>query len=403
MAQIEIVPVEGLFRFTTFCKLPRQLYRGMSGYVPPLDLERWTLFAHRLNPHYRLVEEQKFLARRNGEWVGRIAAQIYKDIIPVGASAAQFGALDAIDDIEVVRALLAAAEGWLRARGAERMSGPFSPSVNSECGLLVQGQEATPMFLMPWHPAYLAAHLDALGYAKARDLISYRWDESDRRPEEKARFSLRKEWAERLRVRTLDMSRLKTVETSVMTDLFNDAWSGNWGYVPFTKEEFDSTADGLKFIMPPDYGLVVELDGKPQSFVVALPNFCEIIADLDGRLLPFGWARLWSRMRNHKFISVRIALLGTRKALQNSATGGLILMTIVEEARRRGASSPGQHLEAGWVLEDNMAMRRPIEMFGGKVDKIHRIYERRLTAPASVALRDGSRVDDNVASQDSGS
>jgi hypothetical protein len=102
-------------------------------------------------------------------------------------------------------------------------------------------------------------------------------------------------------------------------------------------------------------------------------------------------------------MSVRIALLGTRKALQNSATGGLILMTIVEEARRRGASSPGQHLEAGWVLEDNMAMRRPIEMFGGKVDKIHRIYEKRLTAPASVALSDGSRVDDNVASQDSGS
>ena len=107
MAQIEIVPVEGLSRFTTFCKLPRLLYRGMSGFVPPLDVERWTLFAHRLNPHYKLVEEQKFLARRNGEWVGRIAAQIYKDMVPVGASPAQFGALDAIDDVDVVRALLA--------------------------------------------------------------------------------------------------------------------------------------------------------------------------------------------------------------------------------------------------------------------------------------------------------
>lgn len=403
MAQIEIVPVEGFARFTTFCKLPRLLYRGMRGFAPPLDLERWTLFAHRLNPHYKLVEEQKFLARRDGQWVGRIAAQIYKDVIPVGASPAQFGALDAIDDFEVVRALLAAAEDWLRTRGAERISGPFSPSINSECGLLVQGHEATPMFLMPWHPAYLGRHLDALGYEKARDLISYRWDESDRKPEEKPRFALRKEWAERLKVRTLDMARLKTHETPIMTDLFNDAWSGNWGYVPFTREEFDSTADGLKFIMPADYGLVIELDGAPQSFIVALPNFCEIIADLDGRLFPFGWARLLSRMRKHSFMSTRIALLGTRKALQNSATGGLILMTIVEEARRRAATSSGSHLEAGWVLEDNTAMRRPIEMFGGKVDKIHRIYEKRLTTPASVTLRESDRVDGTAASQDSGS
>jgi hypothetical protein len=400
MAQIEIVPVEGVSRFTTFCKLPRLLYRGMSGFAPPLDLERWTLFAHRLNPHYKLVEEQKFLARRNGVWVGRIAAQLYKDVIPVGASPAQFGALDAVDDIEVVRALVSAAEDWLRARGASRMSGPFSPSITSECGLLVEGQQATPMFLMPWHPAYLGRHLDALGYEKARDLISYRWDESDRRPEEKPRFSLRKEWAERLRVRTLDMSRLKTQETPIMSDLFNDGWSGNWGFVPFTREEFDSTADGLKFIMPEDYGLVVEFDGKPQSFVVALPNFCEIIADLDGRLFPFGWARLLWRMRNHRFVSTRIALLGTRKALQNSATGGLILMTIVEEARRRAANAPGQHLEAGWVLEDNMAMRRPIEMFGGKIDKIHRIYEKRLGSAESVSLREDDRVEGAAASQD---
>ena len=151
---------------------------------------------------------------------------------PVGASPAQFGALDAIDDIDVVRALLAAAEDWLRARGAERVSGPFSPSINSECGLLVEGHQATPMFLMPWHPAYLGRHLDALGYEKARDLISYRWGVADKKLDEKPRFSLRKEWNERLKVRTIDMSRLKTQETPIMTELFNDAWRGNWGYVP---------------------------------------------------------------------------------------------------------------------------------------------------------------------------
>ena len=149
-------------------------------------------------------------------------------MVPVGASPAQFGAPDAIDDVDVVRALLAAAEDWLRARGAERVSGPFSPSINSECGLLVEGHQATPMFLMPWHPAYLGRHLDALGYEKARDLISYRWGVADKKLDEKPRFSLRKEWNERLKVRTIDMSRLKTQETPIMIELFNDAWRGNW-------------------------------------------------------------------------------------------------------------------------------------------------------------------------------
>lgn len=379
MARIEIVPVAGLSRFTTFCKLPRLLYKGAAGFAPPLDLERWTLFAHMLNPHYKLVEEQKFLARRDGEWVGRIAAHVYKDgITPVGASPAQFGALDAVDDIEVVRALTAAAEDWLRAKGATRVNGPFSPTINGECGMLVEGFEATPMIFMPWHPAWLSRHLEALGYEKARDLISYRFEIDDALLSEAPRISNRREWRERLKLRPLDLDNLKTGETALMTELFNDGWSGNWGFVPFTKAEFDSTADALKFVMPPEYGVVVELDGKPQSFVIALPNLFEIVSDMDGKLFPFGLPKLISRMKSHKFNAARIVLLGTRKALQNSATGGAILLAMIEEMRRRGASASVKHLEAGWVLEDNMAMRRPIEMFGGKIDKIHRVYEKRL-------------------------
>lgn len=379
MARIEILPVDGLSRFATFCKLPRLLYRGASGFAPPLDAERWTLHAKTLNPHFKLVEEQKFLARRDGQWVGRISAHVYKNgVTPVGASRAQFGSLDAIDDVEVVYALTNAAEDWLRAKGAERVNGPFSPTINGECGMLVEGYDATPMIFMPWHPPYLARHLEALEYEKARDLISYRFDISDFRLDEKPRISTRKEWRDRLNIRPLKLDALKSGETALMAELFNDGWSGNWGFVPFTREEFDSTADALKYIMPPDFGVVVELDGVPQSFMVALPNLHEIATDLDGRLFPFGLPRLISRIRNHKFNAARIVLLGTRKALQNSATGGAILLAMIEEMRRRGASASVKHLEAGWVLEDNMAMRRPIEMFGGKIDKIHRIYEKRL-------------------------
>jgi hypothetical protein len=403
MGRIEILPVDGLLRFATFCKLPRLLYSGLPGFSSPLDVERWTLFSPRLNPHYRLVEDQKFLARRDGKWVGRISAHVYRDIEPVGASRAQFGALDAIDDTDVVRALTEAAENWLQDRGADRINGPFSPTINGECGMLVDGFESMPMIFMPWHPPWLSRHLEALGYEKARDLISYHYDRAEHEEDlaGRPRILNRKEWRDRLKLRQLDKTRLKTVETPLLEELFNDAWRGNWGFVPFTKAEFDSTADALKLVMPPEYGVVAEIDGVPQSFVIALPNLFEIIGDLNGRLFPLGLPRLISRMRNHGFKSARIVLLGTRKVLQNSATGGVVLLSMFDELRNRASSVPVQHLEAGWVLEDNMAMRRPIEMFGAKIDKIHRIYEKRFS-PETAKLPEGGRADASPASHGQG-
>ncbi|MBI1866880.1 MAG: hypothetical protein HYS06_01035 [Methylocystis sp.] len=383
MSAIDIIPVDSLAGFLAFSKLPRVLYAGMQGFAPSLDAERWTVYSHRLNPHFKRVEAQEFLARRNGKWAGRIAAQMYRpEIEPVGASRAQFGALDAIDDIEVVRALTEAAESWLAQRGAERINGPFSPSINGECGLLVEGFEATPMIFVPWHPPYLARHLETLGYAKARDLLSYRFGLAELDHTAKARILGRREWRERLKIRKLKVNELKKGETALMAELFNDGWSGNWGFVPFGQDEFDAMADALKYILPADFGAVIELDGVPQSFAVALPNLHEITADLDGRLFPFGLPRLISRIRNHQFDALRLVFLGTRKALQNSATGGAIFLSIIEQIGQRSPNLAVKHLEAGWVLEDNMAIRRPIEMFGGKVDKIHRIYEKHFAAAA---------------------
>ena len=381
MSKIEVAPVKGLLQFLAFNNLPRKLYAGAPGFAPNLDIERLTHYAHKLNPHFKLVEAQEFLARKDGAVVGRIFAQVYKpEFAPLEASPAQFGSLDAIDDIDVVRALTTTAEDWLRARGATVIHGPFSPSINAECGMLVSGFESTPMYLTPWHPPYLSRHIEALGYEKARDLVSYKVDVSPDILKEPARISTRREWKDRLRIRPLDLDHLKTGETALMTELFNDGWRGNWGYVPFTLEEFDSIADALKYFVPPEFGIVVELDGAPVSFVIALPNLHEIAADMNGRLFPFGIAKLISRARNHKFKTARIILLGSRKTLQRSATGGVVLLAMIEEMRRRAASVSATQIEAGWVLETNMDMRKPIEMFGGTIDKTHRIYEKRLSA-----------------------
>jgi hypothetical protein len=387
MAGIEILPVDSLSTFLTFCKLPRLVYKGAKGFAPSLDVERWTIYGHKLNPHFKLVEAREFLARRDGRWVGRIAAQIYKpDMQPIDASRWQFGSLDAIDDLEVVRGLTQAAEAWLRGRGAERVNGPFSPSINAECGLLVDGFDATPMVFMPWHPPYLSRHIEALGYEKARDLISYRYVAAEHSTSYDRRISERPEWRNRLKIRQLKLEELKKGETALMAELFNDGWRDNWGFVPLGKDELDSSADFLKYVMPPEFGIVVELDGTPQAFALAIPNLLEITADLDGRLLPFNLPRLISRFRHHKFQAARLVLLGMRKSLHNSATGGAILLSVIEQMRQRGRNAEIVFLEAGWVLENNMGMRKPIEMFGGKVDKIHRIYEKRLSGAAETSL-----------------
>ncbi|HTV32813.1 MAG TPA: hypothetical protein VME69_06880 [Methylocella sp.] len=377
---VEVQETKGLGDFLAFCRLPRLIYEGREGFAPPLDAERWTMFAKKLNPHFKLVQSQAWLARKNGRLAGRILAQIYNETYtPLGASRAQFGALDAIEDDEVIGQLTQAAEDWLRRQGATLIHGPFSPSINSESGLLVEGFDATPMVFMPWNPPYLVSSLERLGYTKARDLISYRYEVGEKDRQAVPTIMARPEWKARIKIRTLDLKNIGP-EARTIIDIFNDAWSENWGFVPFTFEEFMSSADALKLVMPPEGGFMIELDGEPQAFGIILPNLHEITADLSGRLLPFGLAHLIARIRNHSFRSGRLALFGVRRALHRKAVGGAVILAFIEEMRQRSRSSSIGHVEFGWVLENNLGMRRPIELSGAKIDKIHRIYEKKLAA-----------------------
>jgi hypothetical protein len=378
---IKVVPVKGIRNFLCFCRLPRLIYKGQDGFAPPLDAERWTLHGARMNPHFKKVEWQAWIARKDGKPAGRILAQIYKEAAtpPVGASRAQFGCLDAIDDPKVVAALLQTAETWLRERGATIIHGPFSPSVNSETGMLVEGFQAPPMVFMPWNPRYLVEAVEKLGYAKARDLISYRYDVTEKDRVGGPGIIGRPEWRDRLKIRRLDLKKLGE-EAAIIVDIFNDAWSENWGFVPFTLEEFMASADGLKLVMPAEGGFMIELDGTPQAFGIILPNLHEITADLDGRLFPLGLPRVVSRIRNHAFKTGRLALFGVRRALHRKAVGGAVILAFIEECRRRTAQSSIIHVEFGWVLEDNLGMRRPIELAGARIDKIHRVYEKNIAA-----------------------
>jgi hypothetical protein len=379
MSAVDVVPVSGLASFLAFCRVPRILYAGQQGFAPSLDAERWTLYAHRLNPHFKQVSSQAWLARRGGRLVGRIAAQVYRpEITPVGASRAQFGSLDAIEDREVVAALTATAETWLRERGAAIIHGPFSPSVNSEAGLLVQGFDAVAMMFMPWHPPYLARLIEESGYSKARDLISYRYRPTSADARDSG-IGSRPEWRDRLKIRPLRMKDIRG-EAAVLTEIFNDAWSDNWGYVPLTADELVSTAEALKYVMPEDFGFVFELDGAPAAFGLGIPNLHELTHDLNGRLFP-GGVRLIGRMRKPRFKTARLLLFGVRKKFHRSTAGGVIILGLIDRMRHLYRHYHLEQLEFGWVLEDNAAMRRPIELGGAQVDKIHRIYEKQLVMP----------------------
>ena len=288
---VEVSPVKSPGDFLTFCHLPRLLYSGQTGFACSLDAERWTLYAHWLNPHYHRVRSKAFLARRSGKVVGRIEAQIFTSVVPVGASPAQFGSLDAIDDPDVVAALMRTAENWLLREGADLIQGPFSPSFNSEAGLLVEGFQAEPMIFMPWHPPYLGRMLEDLGYAKIRDLISYRYDVDEGDRSTGATVVNRPEWRKRLRFRSFRIGESSS-DARIVVDIFNDGWRENWGFTPLGLDEYTAMGHLLRHFVTQDYGFVIELDEEPVGFVIIVPNLHDLTADLGGRLLACGIFRL---------------------------------------------------------------------------------------------------------------
>jgi hypothetical protein len=236
------------------------------------------------------------------------------------------------------------------------------------------------MMFMPWHPPHLARLVEACGYVKARDLISYRYrpTSSDARD---SGVAARPEWRDRLKIRPL---RLKDIrgEAAILTEIFNDAWSDNWGFVPLTVDELVSTANALKYVMPEDFGFVFELDGVPAAFGLGIPNLHELTRDLNGRLFP-GGVRLIGRMSKPSFKTARLLLFGVRKKFHRSAAGGAIILGLIDRMRHLYRVYHLEQLEFGWVLEDNAAMRRPLELGGAQVDKIHRVYEKQLVMPAA--------------------
>jgi len=375
---IDIRAVTDRSDLKTFIDLPNLLYQGQQGYVSPLHVERDETLNKAKNAYFQHAEGQYWLAFRDGRPVGRISAQIDQlHLKHHQDEAGHFGLLDAEDDQVVFDQLLATAEAWVAERGMKQVRGPFNLSINEECGLLVDGFEHPAMMLMPFAPAYVADHLATRGYSPAKDLLAYTLDIDETIEIRGERMLDRVSREARITVRPLAIKRYKE-ELDVVLDIFNDAWADNWGFIPFTDAEMRQIAKGMRPLARPALNYIAEVDGEPAAMIICLPNLYEIIGDLQGKLLPFGWAKLLWRLKTHRFKSGRVPLMGIRQCHQGSMIGSALLPLLLKSLHQGLLTEGIGRIEMSWILDDNMPMRRVLEGLGARAYRTYRLFEKPL-------------------------
>lgn len=373
---ITIRPVRSKADKRAFLDLPFSLYRNDPNWVAPLYIERFEHLDPKKNPYFKHADVALFLAERNGKTVGRISAQvcrlrseIYKDGV------GQFGFLEAEDDPEIFAALFEAASSWLKAHGMTRIQGPFSFSINDETGLLIEGFDKPPNMMMGHAPPYYAPRVEEQGFAKAKDVFAYDYVDTTGMTRAMNLAHRKAMEADNIRIRPLDKKNLER-DLAIIVSILNDAWSDNWGFVPWTTEEMVALGNNLKMLVTGQYIAIAELNGEAVAMAVSLPNINEWIKGLNGRLLPFGWVRLAWHLLARPPDSIRMPLMGLRKAYHGTPLGATLALGAIGEVRKYHVSRGTKRGELSWILEDNMPMRRMIEVVGATPYKTYRIYEK---------------------------
>lgn len=366
-----------------FVSLPYDAYRHLPTWRPPLRFERKAQLDPKGNPGLALLDHELFLARRGDRVVGRIAALINRAHLDRhDPYCGHFGFLDTLEpDAELVAALIRTAAGWLKARDMTRMAGPFNFSVNEECGLLVDGFDTSPMIMMGHGRPDYADALEAMGFEKAMDMHAYicRFGETyERYPltERMVRFASRDEG---ISIRPISHSRFQD-EVALVMDIFNDAWSENWGFVPFGDDQIRHMASELRPLLREDSVWIAYVDGEPMAFTLIVPNINEAVEGLDGRLLPFGWLQLINRLKLKGTRSARIPLAGVRKAYHKTRRG-LAAFAAASDAAVAAQHARGvRDIELSWVLENNEDMIGLTRLQDCQRYKTYRIYQQELEA-----------------------
>jgi GNAT superfamily N-acetyltransferase len=358
-----------------FIDFPHDLYAGDPNYVPEIYLGQKDLLSEKSNPFFQHAKVQLFLALRNGEIVGRIAAIRNGQYIDFyEKNAGFFGFFDVVEDYEVARLLLDAAIGWLKKQGLDSVVGPANFSTNDPAGLLVEGFDSPPVVMMTYNRPYYADFLDKYGFQKQMDLLAYlvRKENANFKSVELAQ-KLKERLATRgITFRTVNMKKFKE-ELVPVREVYKAAWDKNWGFVPPTDAEFDHMADGMKMVIDPDFAILAEQNGQLIGFALAVPDINVIARTLKkGRILPFGIFKLLFGKKNIK--RLRIILLGVRPDHRRMGIEGVFYATIITKGLEKGYTEA----EASWILDNNEMMKRGVESVGMEAYKRYRMYEKSL-------------------------
>lgn len=380
---LNIRPVTTKADRKAFVELPYRLYANDPNWVPPLKDEVRGLITPGKNPWFEHGEAQLFLAERDGRVTGRISAHIDQLALAqppeqgMGPGTGFWGFPEA-EDAETGAALLKAAEDWLRAKGMTKAMGPFSFSYWDEVGLLVEGFDHPPTVMMGFNAASYQAWVEGAGYVGVQDLFTYALVINQGFPELTNRIVTSGERNTRIRIRRVDKSKFDQ-EAALIIGILNDAWSDNWGFVPFTPAEIAYAGKKLKPLVYEDLIRVAEVDGEPVAFMMTLPDMNQELVKYGGNLLPFNWAKLLLWLRKPRARIMRVPLMGVLKKLQSSRVASQLAFMLIEFIRREAVAKYGaSHGEFGWVLSSNGPMRSVGEAVGGVVNKVYRIYEKRL-------------------------
>ncbi len=369
---IEIIPVKTSKQKKLFLDFEWKVNKNTPNWISPLYIERKKILNTKKNPFYQHSEIELFLAFKNGRLSGRIAAVTNENYNKFHNDRAGFwGFFDAFNDQETANALFTAAADWLKARDRDQMFGPLNPSSNDECGMLIDGFDTPPFISMIHNADYYPKLAEGFGLVKAKDL--YAWfiatkDANDNISEKMIRVSEKIMKRGNITLRNLVLKNLKT-EIKLIKEIYNDAWSNNWGFVPFTEAEIDNVAADLKQIADENMLLIAEKNGEPIGFSVTIPNVNEVLAKIPtGRLLPIGIFKLISGVKKIK--SLRVIILGVKKEHNLIGLGSIFYVESIRRAYKSGYKSA----EMSWILEDNLSMNRAIESIGSKRYKTYRIY-----------------------------
>ena len=384
-ANVVIELVEGKAGRAAFVDTGRDFAAREPHWVPQLRSEQLELVNPEKNPFFGHAAHQLFLARRGSKPVGRISAHIDRLALELpreqgfGPGAGMFGYFDAEDET-VAHALLKRAEEWLASQGMNRAIGPISMSIWEEPGLLVKGQDHDPMIMMGHHPAIYREWIESAGYSRTKTLLTYDLDVTSEFPPLIRRIVQSGQRNDRITLRPVDVSRWDE-EVETILAILNDAWSNNWGFVPFTNAEIAYAGKKLKPIIHPDLNLIAELDGKPVAFMLTFPDMNDVLRKVDGKLFPFGWFHILRWLRKPRRMGMRVPLMGVLRELHNSRLASQLAFMMISQIRDVAVDKyETGRAEIGWILDDNQGMMAIADAIQSTINREYAIFEKSLNS-----------------------